>query len=63
MKTTRGKEKAGLAEKDSKVMEEMAECLRAYVWEVSACGRDGKVELGKIKQLTPQVLKILVNYL
>jgi len=57
------KEKAELAEKDKIVLEELAGWMRDYVWEVKSCGRNGDIAMAKIKQLAPQGLKILVNYI
>ena len=57
------KETAALVHGDSKLMEEVAEWMRGYVWEVNTCGNDGKLAMEKIRELAPKALKVLVNYI
>ena len=56
-------ETAKFAEKDAKLMDEMAEELRSLNWEIEACGRDGKIEYEKACQLAKKVIKVAANYL
>ena len=56
-------ETAKFAEKDAKLMDEMAEELRSLNWEIEACGRDGKIEYEKACQLAKKVIKAAANYL
>ena len=56
-------ERAKFAKKDSDMLEDFAGRLRAYNWEVEACGRDGKLEMEKVNSMAPEIIKMLVNYL
>ena len=56
-------ERAQFAEKDAKLMDEMAEELRSLNWAIEACGRDGKIEHEKACQLAKKVIKAAANYL
>ena len=55
--------KAEWVEKDRVVLEEIAEWMRSFAWVVDSGSGDGAIEMAKIKQLAPQGLKILVNYI
>ena len=57
------KEAADLAEKDSVVLEEMSVLMSNYAWNVNSCGKDGNIDMEKIRKLAPSVLKIIVNYI
>ena len=56
-------ERAQFAEKDAKLLDEMAEELRSLNWAIEACGRDGKIEYEKACQLAKKVIKAAANYL
>ena len=56
-------ERAKFAQKDADMLEDFTGRLRAYNWEVEACGRDGKLELEKLQDKAPMIIKMLVNYL
>ena len=56
-------ERAQFAEKDAKLLDEMAEELRSLNWAIEACGRDGKIEYEKACQLAKKVIKVAANYL
>ena len=56
-------ERAKFATKDADMLEDFTKWLRAYNWEIEACGRDGKLELEKLHEKAPMVIKMLVNYL
>lgn len=56
-------ESAKLAEKDAKELDDFADTLRAYNWEVEACGRSGNLVMQQLQDKAPRVLKILANYL
>lgn len=60
---TKTKECAVLMNKDVEILEELVGRMHSFIWEVDACGRDGHVEMEKIKQMAPKVIKVLVNYI
>jgi len=57
------REQAEFARQDSKALKELAEELRAFHWEVDACGRDGQIHLDKAREKAKDAVKRLVNYL
>lgn len=57
------KEQAKFAERDAKALDELADELRAFHWEVDACGHDGQIHLEKAQELAKGAIKRLVNYL
>ena len=56
-------EKSKQMRKDIELLDDLAHWIRAYCYEVEACGRSGELEMGRIKELVPVALKALVNYL
>jgi len=56
-------DKIDLVKKDIVKVKEFEEWLDTYIWEVEACMRTGNTELKKLKELAPEVLKAVVNYL
>lgn len=57
------KEQARLAKQDAKALDELADELRAFHWEVDACGHDGQIHLERAQELSKGAIKILVNYI
>lgn len=57
------REMAGLASRDAEILDELSAWLRAYEYEVAACGRCGDIESSKIKELSRDAIKKLVNYI
>jgi len=56
-------ERAYLAEKDSKQMDDLAEELRNLHWIIDACGQNGKPEYERVKEKARRAIKTLSNYL
>lgn len=57
------KEQAKLAYGDAHIVEELAGWLRAFSFEVDAGGRDGRIELEKVRELARDAIKRIVNYI
>jgi len=57
------KEQAMNALEDSKLFAEFTDCLLALHWNIDACGGKGEIEMDKIRDIAPAILKIIVNYI
>ena len=56
-------EQARLTEKDSELLIDLGDWMRAYADEVLIRGADPTIEMQKIKELVQQAIKVLANYL
>ena len=50
-------------ENDVHLIEDLAEWIREYEYQVISCGNTGFLENKKIQELVPQVLRVLVRHL
>lgn len=57
------RERADLAFKDSKLLEQMSAALLNYYFAVYNGGESGKEHMEKAQSLAPRIIKEIVNYL
>lgn len=63
MDMTNREEAVELARQDRRLLEDLADKLGDYAFEVSACGRSGREQMGEARELARSAIKALVNYL
>lgn len=56
-------EKTQRMRKDMEILDDFIGGIRAYCYEIGACGSNGELEMRKIKDLAPKVLRVVANYI